>query len=88
VLWETERARDVKARLAVAEERLRFGRDLHDLMGRNLAVIGLKAEPAVQLGRRGRPEAVEQMIEVHRLAQESQRKVRAVVRGYREAGRT
>ena len=85
VLWEAERAREVEARLAVAEERLRFGRDLHDVLGRNLAVIALKAELAVQLGRRGRPEAVEQMIEVQRLAQESQREVRAVVRGYREA---
>ncbi|MFF0465531.1 sensor histidine kinase [Streptomyces mexicanus] len=85
VLWEAERAREVEARLAVAEERLRFGRDLHDVMGRNLAVIALKAELAVQLGRRGRPEAVEQMIEVQRLAQDSQREVRAVVRGYREA---
>ncbi|OIJ92053.1 sensor histidine kinase [Streptomyces colonosanans] len=85
VLWESERAREVEARLAVAEERLRFGRDLHDVLGRNLAVIALKAELAVQLGRRGRPEAVEQMIEVQRLAQESQREVRAVVRGYREA---
>lgn len=85
VLWEAERAREVEARLAVAEERLRFGRDLHDVMGRNLAVIALKAELAVQLGRRGRPEAVEQMIEVQRLAQEAQREVREVVRGYREA---
>ncbi|MEU6404030.1 histidine kinase [Streptomyces sp. NPDC046985] len=85
VLWEAERARGMEARLAVAEERLRFGRDLHDVMGRNLAVIALKAELAVQLGRRGQPQAVEQMIEVQRLAQESQREVRAVVRGYREA---
>ncbi|MFC8710975.1 sensor histidine kinase [Streptomyces sp. NPDC057197] len=85
VLWEAERAREVEARLAVAEERLRFGRDLHDVLGRNLAVIALKAELAVQWGRRGRPDAVEQMIEVQRLAQESQREVRAVVRGYREA---
>ncbi|MFC7637332.1 MULTISPECIES: sensor histidine kinase [Streptomyces] len=85
VLWEAERAREVEARLAVAEERLRFGRDLHDVMGRNLAVIALKAELAVQLGRRGRPEAVEQMIEVQRLAQEAQREVREVVRGCREA---
>ncbi|MFB7593219.1 sensor histidine kinase [Streptomyces sp. NPDC056160] len=85
VLWEAERARETEARLAVAEERLRFGRDLHDVLGRNLAVIALKAELAVQLGRRGRPEAVDQMIEVQRLAQESQREVRAVVRGYREA---
>ncbi|MFC5658284.1 sensor histidine kinase [Streptomyces nogalater] len=85
VLWEAERAREVEARLAVAEERLRFGRDLHDVLGRNLSVISLKSELAVQLARRGRPEAVEQMIEVQRIAQESQREVRAVVRGYREA---
>ena len=85
VLWEAERAREMEARLAVAEERLRFGRDLHDVMGRNLAVIALKSELAVQLARRGRPEAVEQMIEVQRIAQESQREVRDVVRGYREA---
>ncbi|MFF9770084.1 sensor histidine kinase [Streptomyces sp. NPDC014636] len=85
VLWEAERAREVEARLAVAEERLRFGRDLHDVLGRNLSVISLKSELAVQLARRGRQEAVEQMIEVQRIAQESQREVRAVVRGYREA---
>ncbi|CAM5529320.1 Sensor histidine kinase OS=Streptomyces tendae OX=1932 GN=F3L20_30910 PE=4 SV=1 [Streptomyces tendae] len=74
-----------KARLAVAEERLRFGRDLHDVMGRNLSVIALKSELAVQLARRERPEAVDQMIEVQRIARESQREVRDVVRGYREA---
>ncbi|MFE5490049.1 sensor histidine kinase [Streptomyces virginiae] len=82
---ELDRSREVQARLAVAEERLRFGRDLHDVMGRNLAVIALKSELAVQLARRERPEAVEQMIEVQRIAQESQREVRDVVRGYREA---
>ncbi|MFD3572337.1 sensor histidine kinase [Streptomyces sp. NPDC058644] len=85
VMWEADRAREVEARLAVAEERLRFGRDLHDVMGRNLAVIALKSELAVQLAKRGRPEAVDQMVEVQRIAQESQREVREVVRGYREA---
>ncbi|WP_329344258.1 histidine kinase [Streptomyces sp. NBC_00663] len=84
-VYELDEARETRARLAVAEERLRFGRDLHDVMGRNLAVIALKSELAVQLTRRGRPEAEEQMIEVQRIAQESQREVREVVRGYREA---
>ncbi|MBT2674232.1 sensor histidine kinase [Streptomyces sp. ISL-14] len=84
-VYELDEARETRARLAVAEERLRFGRDLHDVMGRNLAVIALKSELAVQLARRGQPEAVEQMIEVQRIAQESQREVREVVRGYREA---
>ncbi|CAM5636724.1 hypothetical protein SALBM135S_01245 [Streptomyces alboniger] len=84
VMWEADHAREVEARLAVAEERLRFGRDLHDVMGRNLAVIALKSELAVRLARRGRPEAVDQMVEVQRIARESQREVREVVRGYRE----
>lgn len=84
-VYELDEARETRARLAVAEERLRFGRDLHDVLGRNLSVIALKSELAVRLARRERPEAVEQMIEVQRIAQESQREVREVVRGYREA---
>ncbi|MFD5538715.1 sensor histidine kinase, partial [Streptomyces sp. NPDC127079] len=84
-VYELDEARETRARLAVAEERLRFGRDLHDVLGRNLAVIALKSELAVQLARRERPQAVEQMVEVQRIAQESQREVRAVVRGYRDA---
>ncbi|MEU5428327.1 histidine kinase [Streptomyces olivoreticuli] len=85
VLWELEAARTAQARLAVAEERLRFSRDMHDVMGRNLAVIALKSELAVQLAQRGSAAALEQMAEVQRLAQDSQREVREVVRGYREA---
>ncbi|CAM5499518.1 histidine kinase [Streptomyces avidinii] len=84
-VYELDRTRELQAQLAVAEERLRFGRDLHDVMGRNLAVIALKSELAVQLARRGRPEAVDQMVEVQRIARESQKEVRDVVRGYREA---
>lgn len=85
VVWELDAAREAQSRLAVAEERLRFSRDLHDVMGRNLTTIALKSELAVQLARRGRPEAAEQMAEVQRIAQESQREVRDVVRGYRSA---
>ena len=84
-VWELDSARDAQSRLAVAEERLRFGRDLHDVMGRNLAVIALKSELAVQLARHDRPEAVEQMVEVQRIARDSQREVADVVRGYRAA---
>ncbi|GGY04704.1 sensor histidine kinase [Streptomyces hiroshimensis] len=85
VMWELETAREARAQLAVAEERLRFGRDLHDVLGRNLAVIALKSELACQLARRGSADALTQMTEVQRIAQESQREVREVVRGYREA---
>ncbi|MFI1798253.1 sensor histidine kinase [Streptomyces sp. NPDC020379] len=85
VMWELDEAKKAQAQLAVAEERLRFGRDLHDVLGRNLAVIALKSELAVQLAQRGSPAALEQMTEVQRLARDSQREVREVVRGYREA---
>ncbi|MEU6972563.1 sensor histidine kinase [Kitasatospora aureofaciens] len=85
VVWELDAAREAQSRLAVAEERLRFSRDLHDVMGRNLTTIALKSELAVQLARRGRPEAAEQMAEVQKIAQESQREVRDVIRGYRTA---
>jgi len=96
VMRKLDEAREAHSRLAVAEERLRFGRDLHDVMGRNLSVIALKSELAVQLAQRAcdRPEegpgaataAIEQMAEVQRIARDSQSEVRAVVRGYREAG--
>ncbi|WP_229890918.1 sensor histidine kinase [Streptomyces mashuensis] len=85
IVWEVDAARAVQARLAVAEERLRFGRDMHDVLGRNLAVIALKSELAVRLAERDPARALEQMTEVQRMAQDSQRELREVVRGYREA---
>ncbi|WP_276314453.1 histidine kinase [Streptomyces sp. Z26] len=85
VMRELDEARDVQARLAVAEERLRFGRDLHDVMGRNMSVIALKSELAVRLARRGADSAADQMVEVQRIARDSQREIQDVVRGYREA---
>ncbi|MFE9822428.1 sensor histidine kinase [Streptomyces sp. NPDC005791] len=85
IMQKLRDARDVETRLAVAEERLRFGRDMHDVLGRNLAVIALKSELAVELGQRGKPAAMEQMVEVQRIARASQQEVRDVVRGYREA---
>ncbi|OEU95958.1 sensor histidine kinase [Streptomyces oceani] len=89
VVWELDVARETQARLAVAEERLRFSRDLHDVLGRNLSVVALKSELAVQLAQRGvegQRGAMTQMAEVQRIARDSQREVREVVRGYREAG--
>ncbi|MFG2629737.1 sensor histidine kinase [Streptomyces sp. NPDC048473] len=85
VMFKLREAQDVETRLAVAEERLRFGRDMHDVLGRNLAVIALKSELAVELAQRGKPAAVDQMVEVMRIARASQQEVRDVVRGYREA---
>ncbi|MEU9886988.1 histidine kinase [Sphaerisporangium sp. NPDC051011] len=85
VVRELDRARHVQAGLAVAEERLRFARDMHDVVGRTLSVVALKAELAAQLARRGRAEAVDEMLEVRRIAQDSLTEMRAVVLGYRAA---
>ncbi|MBZ2198586.1 sensor histidine kinase [Occultella gossypii] len=85
VVWEQEQRRAVDARLAVAEERLRFSRDLHDVFGRTLSTVAVKSELAAELARRGDDRAPEQMLEVRRIAQDALREVRAVVDGYRAA---
>lgn len=86
IVWEQERSRGLQARLAVAEERLRFSRDLHDVIGRTLSAVTLKSELAAELSRRGKAEdAAEQMLEVRELASGSLKEVRAVVAGYRQA---
>ncbi|MEH1130220.1 sensor histidine kinase [Micromonospora sp. CPCC 206061] len=85
LVWELDRAREVQASLAVAEERFRFARDLHDVVGRTLSTIALKAELAAQLARRGQDTAIDEMLEVRRVAQESMTELRAVVGGYRSA---
>jgi two-component system sensor histidine kinase DesK len=82
---EMERTRGVQSQLAVAEERLRFSRDLHDVMGRNLSAIAVKSQLAGELVRRGRPEAADEVADVRRLAEDSLREVREVVRGHRSA---
>ncbi|TWP43636.1 sensor histidine kinase [Lentzea tibetensis] len=85
LFWEVDRARRLESKFAVAEERLRFARDLHDVVGRNLSVVALKSELAAQLAKRGRAEAVDEMLEVRQIAQDSLAELRAVVSGYREA---
>lgn len=74
----------VAADLAVAEERLRFSRDLHDVLGRTLSVVALKSELAGELARRGDGEAAAAETDAVRcLAQEAADDLRGVVRGYR-----
>nr|WP_279590995.1 sensor histidine kinase [Modestobacter marinus] len=83
-----ERTRGVQLQLAVAEERLRFSRDLHDVMGRNLSAIAVKSQLAGELVRRSRPEAADEVADISRIAEESLREVREVVRGYRSTDLT
>jgi len=80
---QLQAAREEIARLAVAEERLRFARDLHDLLGQSLAMIVLKSEV---VARRLPPEAGElrdEILEVVDAARKALDEVREAVAGYR-----
>ncbi|UFU01994.1 histidine kinase [Ruania suaedae] len=85
VVWDLDRRREVDARLAVAEERLRFSRDLHDIFGRTLSTVAVTSELAAELARRGDPRGAEKMLEVRQISQDALREVRSVVDGYRRA---
>ncbi len=83
IVTELDSSRDAAAALSVAEERLRFSRDLHDVVGRSLSAIAVKSELAAALSRRGDDRAADQMDEVRDLAQQSMTEARQLVRGYR-----
>src|ERR1700730_1676710 len=78
-------AREDMARLLVAEERLRFARDLHDLLGHSLSVIVLKAELGRKLAVNSPHRAAGEMPDVERVARQARADVREAVSGYREA---
>ena len=78
-------AQEQIAELAVTNERTRFARDLHDVLGHSLTVLTVKAELAGRLVRLD-PERAEQEIgEVERLGRDALADVRAAVGGYRGA---
>jgi two-component system, NarL family, sensor histidine kinase DesK len=87
VLWhlvlEAREGREARARLAITEERLRFARDVHDLLGHHLSVIALKAELAQRLATVDAERAGREAGEVRELAAAALAEMREVVHGYR-----
>ncbi len=84
IVDELEEAQQIRAELAVVDERLRFSRDLHDVVGRWLAVISLTAETASELATRGDERAIAQTRRIQELADEARRDVHSLVAGYRQ----
>ena len=80
---ELVEAREDLASLAVAEERLRFARDLHDLLGHSLSVIALKAELAGRLLPSDPDRAAGHVADVRDVARAALGEVREAVNGYR-----
>ncbi len=83
---ELRAAREEISRLAIAEERLRFARDLHDILGHSLSQITLKSELAGRL----LPDAPEtrrvkkEIQDIEAVARKSLSEVREAVAGYRQ----
>jgi two-component system sensor histidine kinase DesK len=83
VVTELDQAKSAQSALAVAEERLRFSRDVHDVLGRRLSTIAVQSELAATLAERGDERAGERMLEVRAIAHEALREARELARGYR-----
>ena len=81
---ELRRTRAELAQAAVAGERVRIGRDLHDILGHSLTAITVKAALARRLASRDPAGAAAEMADVERLAREALADVRATASGYRE----
>ncbi|MFD0820914.1 sensor histidine kinase, partial [Micromonospora zhanjiangensis] len=71
-------------RLAVAGERARTARDLHDILGHSLTVIAVKAELAGRLLEVDPRRAAVEIADLERLSREALADVRTTVGAYRE----
>ncbi|MEI5099127.1 histidine kinase [Streptomyces sp. PmtG] len=78
---ELHRSRAEIARLAVTTERLRFARDLHDLLGFSLSTVTLKCELVRRLAPVKPVRAQEELSEVLQIARQALADVRTVASG-------
>ncbi|NNG36619.1 sensor histidine kinase [Nakamurella aerolata] len=81
---ELQRERERNAQLMVADERARFARDLHDLLGHSLTVMTVKAELAGRLFDLDPAAARREVGDLERLSRQALSDVRGAVEGYRE----
>jgi two-component system, NarL family, sensor histidine kinase DesK len=86
VIRELQETRQELARAAVDEERVRFARDLHDLLGHTLSVMVLKAQVTRKLATRDPELAAEQAADIERVGRQALTEVRQSVSGYRGRG--
>lgn len=77
-------ARDELATTAVAHERLRFARDLHDLLGLSLSAIAPKGALILRLVRRNPTRAKQELAEILEISRRALADVRSIARMYRE----
>ncbi|MER6758259.1 histidine kinase [Micromonospora echinofusca] len=81
---EVQESRAEIARMAVLRERLRFARDLHDLLGYSLSAISLKIELVHRLMEKSPQEASDHLLEILEISRVALSDARTVASGYRE----
>jgi two-component system sensor histidine kinase DesK len=81
VIRELQQTRQELARAAVDEERLRFARDLHDLLGHTLSVMVIKAQAVRKLAARDPALAAEQAADIEAVGRQALTEVRQSVSG-------
>ncbi len=81
VVRAAEAGRDAAAELAVARERLRVGRELHDVLGHRLGIIALKAELAEGLAPTQPERAAAESAEIRSIASTTLAEARRAVHG-------
>ncbi|MGI5399394.1 sensor histidine kinase [Streptomyces sp. CA-135486] len=81
---ELRATKEELARTAVEKERLRFSRDLHDLLGHTLSVIVVKSEAARRLAPRDLDAAIVQITDIESVGRQALTEIREAVTGYRE----
>jgi two-component system sensor histidine kinase DesK len=84
LVTEVRESRAEIARMAVLGERLRFARDLHDLLGYSLSAITLKIELTHRLLEKSPREAADQLLEVLEISRLALSDARTVASGYRD----
>src|SRR5215831_1473381 len=84
LMYRLKETRAELARAAVADERLRISRDLHDLLGHSLSLITLKAELAGRVIRTDPERAAREIAELETVARRSLTEVRQAVTSYRQ----
>ncbi len=78
------RTREMLAENAVSDERLRFARDLHDLLGHTLSVIVVKAEVVRRLAEQDPAGAAREAADIESIGRKALADVRDAVGGYRD----
>ncbi|WP_422735317.1 sensor histidine kinase [Micromonospora sp. WMMD729] len=81
---ELRRTQRELARTAVEQERLRFARDLHDLLGHTLSLVVVKAEVVRRLAPTDPQRVVTEATDIERIGRTALAEVREAVTGYRE----